>query len=187
MVLIFGTANASTLTTFDINGTSFLDSYQVPFYGTLQFSGTLTVDVGAGVVTAIDIDFQGLNPDVTDLISSFEEPSLEDQPAGWGIDATNGIFSIFFVFQTTAPGSLVGFDGGPIIVGPALGGGDPPYFFAVTSGEVTAATPLPAALPLFATGLGAIGLLGWRRKRKAGAAARLVARPNTKLRHACRG
>ena len=27
--------------------------------------------------------------------------------------------------------------------------------------------PLPAALPLFATGLGALGLLGWRRKRKA--------------------
>ena len=29
------------------------------------------------------------------------------------------------------------------------------------------ATPLPAAFPLFATGLGAMGLLGWRRKRKA--------------------
>ena len=29
------------------------------------------------------------------------------------------------------------------------------------------ATPLPAALPLFASGLGALGLLGWRRKRKA--------------------
>lgn len=28
-------------------------------------------------------------------------------------------------------------------------------------------TPLPAALPLFASGLGAMGLLGWRRKRKA--------------------
>ena len=28
-------------------------------------------------------------------------------------------------------------------------------------------TPLPAALPLFATGLGGVGLLGWRRKRKA--------------------
>ena len=27
-------------------------------------------------------------------------------------------------------------------------------------------TPLPAALPLFTTGLGALGLLGWRRKRK---------------------
>ena len=29
------------------------------------------------------------------------------------------------------------------------------------------ATPLPAALPLFATGLGGLGLLGWRRKGKA--------------------
>jgi hypothetical protein len=33
------------------------------------------------------------------------------------------------------------------------------------------ATPLPAALPLFATGLGGLGLLGWRRKRKAQAIA----------------
>ena len=32
-------------------------------------------------------------------------------------------------------------------------------------------TPLPASLPLFATGLGALGLLGWRRKRKNAAVA----------------
>ena len=31
-------------------------------------------------------------------------------------------------------------------------------------------TPLPAALPLFASGLGALGVLGWRRKRKTQAA-----------------
>ena len=36
---------------------------------------------------------------------------------------------------------------------------------------VVSETPLPAALPLFATGLGALGLLGWRRKRKAAALA----------------
>jgi len=30
--------------------------------------------------------------------------------------------------------------------------------------------PLPTALPLFATGLGALGLLGWRKKKKAAAA-----------------
>ena len=31
-------------------------------------------------------------------------------------------------------------------------------------------TPLPAALPLFVSGLGAMGLFGWRRKRKTQAA-----------------
>jgi hypothetical protein len=35
----------------------------------------------------------------------------------------------------------------------------------VITGPISA-TPLPAALPLFATGLGTLGLLGWRRQRK---------------------
>lgn len=38
---------------------------------------------------------------------------------------------------------------------------------SITGG--TGATPLPASLPLFAGGLGALGLFGWRRKRKAAA------------------
>ena len=37
--------------------------------------------------------------------------------------------------------------------------------------DFSATTPVPAALPLFATGLGLMGLLGWRRKRKAQAGA----------------
>ena len=57
------------------------------------------------------------------------------------------------------------------LVGPELAG------FAVDDirfgvGEqvvVPGGVPLPAALPLFATGLGALGLIGWRRKRKAAA------------------
>ena len=40
--------------------------------------------------------------------------------------------------------------------------------FDVTSAT---ATPLPAALPLFASGAGLIGFLGWRKKRKAQASA----------------
>jgi len=35
--------------------------------------------------------------------------------------------------------------------------------------ECSNVTPLPAALPLFATGIGLMGLLGWRKKRKAAA------------------
>ena len=37
--------------------------------------------------------------------------------------------------------------------------------------EIGATTPLPAALPLFASGLGVMGLFGWRRKRKNGGVA----------------
>jgi hypothetical protein len=46
------------------------------------------------------------------------------------------------------------------------GSGD---FIAFDYVQLTAevnSVPLPGALPLFATGLGALGLLGWRRKRK---------------------
>jgi hypothetical protein len=35
------------------------------------------------------------------------------------------------------------------------------------SAPTAATTPLPAALPLFASGLGAFGVIGWRRKKKA--------------------
>jgi hypothetical protein len=54
------------------------------------------------------------------------------------------------------------------IVGPTPATG-PTFNFAFSlTGDVV---PLPATLPLFATGLGALGLLGWRRKRKAQAVA----------------
>jgi hypothetical protein len=42
--------------------------------------------------------------------------------------------------------------------------------FQIATEEVVSTVPLPGALPLIATGLGALGLLGWRRKRKALAA-----------------
>jgi hypothetical protein len=38
------------------------------------------------------------------------------------------------------------------------------------NGFLATPTPLPAALPLFATGLGALGFFGWRSKRKNAAA-----------------
>jgi hypothetical protein len=59
------------------------------------------------------------------------------------------------------------------ISAPALGfnfRADPGFLF-LDDVSVNAVVPLPAALPLFATGLGALGLLGWRRKRKTQATA----------------
>jgi len=52
-----------------------------------------------------------------------------------------------------------------------FGNGNPPGIHALYV-ELTALseTPLPAAFPLFVTGLGALGLIGWRRKRKQAAA-----------------
>jgi hypothetical protein len=43
-----------------------------------------------------------------------------------------------------------------------------------SGGGQGSSTPLPAALPLFASGLGVMGLLGWRRKRKRAAASAAV-------------
>jgi hypothetical protein len=48
------------------------------------------------------------------------------------------------------------------------GSNDTPGAWACEDCDPTPAeTPLPAGLPLFTTGLGALGLLGWFRKRKA--------------------
>lgn len=76
---------------------------------------------------------------------------------------------------TIAGGSKFSFlDGGSLwqvvvnalTLGPNPGG----TMYANLTAQVTdppvSQAPLPAALPLFATGLGAMGLLGWRRKRK---------------------
>ncbi len=54
------------------------------------------------------------------------------------------------------------------LIGPGTNppGASPDDQVVPISFSAVAETPLPTALPLFATGLGALGLLGWRRKRK---------------------
>jgi hypothetical protein len=52
----------------------------------------------------------------------------------------------------------------------ALGNGEIAQIYNNGTGLDLAATPVPAALPLFATGLAGLGLFGWRRKRKDAAA-----------------
>jgi hypothetical protein len=59
---------------------------------------------------------------------------------------SEAVFAILSANQSGGPGGVIG--------------------WALTNTSVDP-TPLPAALPLFATGLGALALLGWRRKRSA--------------------
>ena len=52
---------ANTITTFNVSGTCQPNG---PLKGT-TYSGTLTIDVTAGTVTAMDVRFQGLSPFTT--------------------------------------------------------------------------------------------------------------------------
>jgi hypothetical protein len=66
------------------------------------------------------------------------------------------------------PTPLIFISTGPGVFSEAFPGANTVEIASVAS---TSTTPLPAALPLFATGIGGLGLLGWRRKRKAQAVA----------------
>ena len=82
-------------------------------------------------------------------------------------DAQQFALSSAFLGQTlTDIIFTAGLDTGLIIDGNDIFGSLPwVQAINVESVESTSTTPLPATLPLFATGLGALGLLGWRRKR----------------------
>jgi hypothetical protein len=169
LALTFGVANANTITTFDILGTAAVAGNFITgstfVSGVHEFSGKLTMDVIAGEVTVVDISVPIMGPDFTNLLSSSSDCSLT---CGWEITATNGSSFVSFAFSTTVPGSLVGFNGGSIMTGQGIGGSGG-FLFVPQTGDLTPVgeTPLPATLPLFATGLGVLGLLGWRRRQKA--------------------
>jgi hypothetical protein len=77
-----------------------------------------------------------------------------------GFAGGNG--SLIETFPLTQPGVA------QFLMTDIFGSGGGNLGYQLLSGTDT--TPLPAALPLFASGLGALGLIGWRRKRKAQAA-----------------
>jgi len=116
---------------------------------------TLTLNPGVpGPSTSVGFDPTG-KLDITGL----QFPSLPNGdfevaaniPLGLTDNSTNANGG---VLSNTSPASPDSFPGGDI---------DVQVVYAYTPTPVT--TPLPAALPLFATGIGAMGLLGWRRKR----------------------
>jgi hypothetical protein len=167
MALTVGTANANTLTTFDASG-----NYLMPS-GT-SISGTLGVDVTAGAITNVNLTVTGYST-FTDLLFTQLEPAGGSVPARVYLNIENSTGNILGLFLNTTSSYLVGYNGGSILdAGAQCILCNPPTFPIGLNGTLTAevsATPLPAALPLFAGGLGALGLLNWRKKRKAAALA----------------
>jgi hypothetical protein len=156
----FGVANASTV--FDITGSS-------------NYSGTITIDTVGGSITTADVVVTGDTPDFTNILGLSNQGTTD-----YILKLSNGNTSPgpILTLPIDDGGTLVGFTGGIIEDRASLiGGCDLSSGLCISPGPIdegsanltsaVAATPLPGALPLFATGLGAMGLFGWRRKRGA--------------------
>ena len=152
--------------------------YQFPTVGTAYSSASAsptTFTVGAGNETIInveDVTFISVDFSANTLVLTFD--TVLSSPT-WTVAAQNGpVFEILSGNPFPTISSVVASNAGSVSASLISG-----LLFVNLSGwpyddgaivtvtfEDTAETPLPAALPLFATGLGALGLLGWRRKRK---------------------
>jgi hypothetical protein len=78
-----------------------------------------------------------------------------------GLMVPAGATTLEIVSQLSVAG-LLGSDGNPLSFA---------NLFISSDGSIAAATPIPSSLPLLATGLAALGMLGWRKRRKGAALA----------------
>jgi hypothetical protein len=176
-------ASASTITyNVDILG---LEVPTVSIQGTLTTDGTfgslaasnivdwnLTIFRGSGTATVLQGPGGSNNSSVTTLTGPDLQASLTSlqfifsdatTASNFEINSGNvntGWFDLYDANLAFAPFGEI------YVVNNNSGAGEQPITNLIGTAEVST-TPLPAALPLFVTGLGAMGLLGWRRKRKA--------------------
>lgn len=158
-IIISGSALADTFTLANDNGG---DGYSVPFGSGVDLFGA---DNGVGAnyttytATALSDQLISIN-----WIYHTDDADPSYDPAGYVI---NGVFSQ--LTNSAGPNDQSGSFLVNVLTGDIygiyvystdslFGRGD----LAVTPSE----TPLPAALPLFATGLGTLGAFSWRRKRR---------------------
>ena len=98
-------------------------------------------------------------------LDSFDGCSSTTAPCGFVSLGVGGSLSINLTSPIATGGTLY------LYIGEVGNNGEVAASSITVSSEPVGTTPLPATLPLFASGLGALGLLGWRRKRKAQAVA----------------
>jgi hypothetical protein len=155
-IMSFGSANALT---YDISATGAVTTV----------SGTVTLDAFGNILGENISAVVAGSPQFSATFTNLPSSSVVAQGAStyWNLDFGNGSSTTLnLLLENANPWSdqsvfnLVWFSSYSVSAG----------FSDILSGTLTAevsATPLPAALPLYATGLGALALLRWRRKRKA--------------------
>ncbi len=122
----------------------------------LNNNTALETDHLTDTVTVVGND---LTASATQLLFNYSDSSVNSQ---FGIFASvDTFFNLLDAFEVSPSGQI------------DVGYGFEAYGDAPTGNVIgttnAAATPLPGALPLFGAGLAVMGLLGWRRKRKAAA------------------
>jgi hypothetical protein len=145
-------AKANTITTFNVSGTG----ERVATITGTTFSGTMTIDVTAGTLTAIDLSFQGVSP-----FNTINE-SAPFGTSSWRVSAGNGDMDLLtLLFETGhTPGSLVGFTGGfQDIFGLGVQdiGPHPRLLFDITGGSIFP-PPLPSPVPDEGSSLTLLGI-----------------------------
>jgi len=191
-VLCVANAKASPITytvsapvTGSLGGTSFPANEVLTLIGTADTTsvtnpraGFFTNDVTGSFSFTLSVSVGGVgNGTFTDLVSAFVDQGIPQ--AGFEDDTQmtvmltarfNPAFASYAL--STSIGPIIGAANNDLGVSYPTSAGllniDSAGPNATFTGVVTpVVTPLPGALPLFATGIGGLGLLGWRRKRKA--------------------
>jgi hypothetical protein len=176
-----GATSASATTTYYYVGNDFTTvdgDLSTANFVTIQFSlpGPLGDNLPAAFLSPSDWVVSDEFQTITD--GGIGAPSIIVQlstgptglPIAWSISATQSTYATLIESCNdlanclTNPAADDGYvAGGELGFGSVIGH---PGLWSTSSPSSPSATPLPAALPLFATGLGGLGLLGWRRKRK---------------------
>jgi hypothetical protein len=182
-------ANAST---YDVNFNFFAFDTSFNPKGTVSVTGTIVTTCDACLIVGADVtswsfSWSGPTSATTGTASGTAVGDNGTSPlsAGNGHILFSPISTATITFTDAVNGTSQALFG-PNLSGFCMSFGCFKFQDSTGSGEavgqflglpVTIATeeipgaPLPGALPLFATGLGALGLLGWRKKKKAAALA----------------
>jgi hypothetical protein len=137
--------------------------------------GTSTVELAGPLQPVQDSSLNGLGTTTLAVTASATELTADFGNTGtggfWGFGLNSGGTRLCYTNAGTVgcAGATIGGDvSWEITTGTLVQTADigVPAGDVIATAENTTVTPLPAALPLFATGLGGLGLLSWRRKRK---------------------